>query len=393
MKELKDPDSTSNKVRIGLVILQFTVSVFMILSTVIIYRQMGFFLGQDMGWDKENLMAITLNGRAYDLAENNPGTFKDELNQLAFVKGSTFTSGLPGDRFSVEGLTPDIPRDEEFDNPSIRFLRVDEDFIPLMGIRITEGRNLKHTSGKNSEFLINEAARKVLELQDPVGLPAESMFGQQGDIVGVTEDFHYASLQQIIEPLVLEVNYDPEFRGLWYQYLLLKLEPGNLDEKIAALKSKMEELAEGYIMNFTFLDDNINKNYKSEKRLKELLSAFAILAVFISCLGLFGLSAFSAELRTKEMGIRKAMGASVIKIVFRMSRGFLIYVCIALVLALPLGFYAMSRWLQNFAYHIDIQWWEFILTGLLSILITLVSVGFQAVKAAISNPVEALRYE
>ncbi|MCK4749838.1 MAG: FtsX-like permease family protein [Bacteroidales bacterium] len=325
--------------------------------------------------------------------EENPATFKDELNTLAFVNGVTMTSGLPGDRFSVEGLTPDVPRDEEFNNPSMRFLRVDEDFLPLMGIEVTRGRNLKITRGTDSEFVLNEAAARPLQLDDPVGLKAESMFGQQGEIVGVTENFHYASLHQIIEPLVLEVNYDPEFRGMWYQYLFLKLSPGDLSEKIVAIENKMQELAEDYIMDFTFLEDNINKNYKSEKRLKELLRAFAILAIFISCLGLFGLSAFTAELKTKEMGIHKAMGASVAKIAFLMSRNFLIYVLIALVIAFPLGFYAMNNWLQNFAFHISIEWWEFLLAAFLSITITIISVGYQAFRSGLSNPVDALRYE
>lgn len=263
IKEMKDPGSASNRVRVGLVILQFTVSVFMILATITIYRQMNYFLGKDMGWDKENIIALTLNGEAYAIAENNPGMLKDELKKLAFINGATITSGLPGDRFSVESLRPEVARGEESDNPSMRFLRVDEDFISLMGIEITQGRNLKKTSGQDSEFILNEAAAQALQLDDPVGLNAESMFGQQGRIVGITKNFHYASLDHNIEPLVLEVNYDPEFRGMWYQYLLLRLSPGDLSEKIQTIQNMMEELADDYIMEFTFLEDNINKNYKS----------------------------------------------------------------------------------------------------------------------------------
>jgi putative ABC transport system permease protein len=393
INELKDPGSTSNLIRVGLVILQFTVSVFMIIATIILYRQMNYFLNKDMGWDKENIIALTLNGDAAVMARDNPDLLKEELTELAFITGATITSDIPGDRFSVEGLIPDVPRDEEFDNPAIRFLRVDEDFIPLMGIEIMQGRNLSRTSGKESEFILNKAAVKAIQLENPLGIEAETYFGQRGEIVGVSGNFHYATLRQIIEPLVLEVNYDPESRGLFYRYLILRLSPGDLSTKINRLQDKMEDLAKGYIMQYTFLDENMYKNYKTEQRLKELLRAFAILAILISCMGLFGLSAFSAELKTKEMGIRKAMGASVARIAFRMIKNFLVYVIISLLVALPLGFISMNKWLQNFAYHINIQWQEFLLASLLAITIASLSVAYYALRSGTANPVDSLRYE
>ena len=392
MNEMKDPGSATNRVRVGLVILQFTVSIFMILGTIIIYRQMNYFLNKDMGFNKEHIIALTLNGRAQQLGGENPALLKEEISKLAFVNGATMISHLPGDRFSVEGLYPEIPREND-NNPSVRFLRVDEDFIPLMGVEILQGRNLKRTSGDQSEFLLNESAVQALNLEDPVGVKATSYFGQSGEIVGVTGDFHYASLQQIIEPLILEVNYDPAFRNLWYQFLLLRLSPGDVSGMIETIKQKMNEIAEGYAMDFTFIEDNINKNYKAEKRFKELLQAFTLFAIFISCLGLFGLSAFSAQLRTKEMGIRKAMGASVLKIAAGMSKNFVIYVIFALIIALPMGYFFMNKWLDNFAYHIDIQWWEFVLTAIMALLITLISVGYQAFRTGLANPVDSLRYE
>jgi putative ABC transport system permease protein len=392
MKEMKDPGSATNRVRVGLVIMQFTVSIFMILGTIIIYRQMNFFLNKEMGFDKEHIIALKLNGGAYQLAGESPALLKEKISKLAFVRGATVTSHLPGDRFSVEALYPDIPR-EDGNAPSMRFLRVDEDFIPLMGIEILHGRNLKHTSGDQSEFLLNESAVQALNLEKPVGVKANSYFGQSGEIVGVTKDFHYASLQQMIEPLVLEVNYDPAFRNLWYQFLLLRLSPGDISGMTETIKERMNEIAEGYAMDFTFIEDNFNKNYQAEKRLKELLQAFALFAVFISCLGLFGLSAFTAQLKTKEMGIRKAMGASVLKIALQMSRNFIIYVIFALIIALPLGYFFMNKWLDNFAYHIDIQWWEFALTAIMALAITTFSVSYQALRSGLSNPVDSLRYE
>jgi len=392
MKEMKDPGSVTNRVRVGLVILQFTVSIFMILGTIIIYRQMNFFLNKDMGFDKEHIIALTLNGRASQLARENPALLKEEISKLAFVRGATMISQLPGDRFSVEALFPDTPG-EDNNAPSMRFLRVDEDFISLMGIEVLHGRNLKRTSGDKSEFLLNESAVQALKLEEPVGVKATSYFGQPGEIVGVTKDFHFASLQQMIEPLVLEVNYDPAFRKLWYQFLLLRLSPGDISVMTETIKEKMNEVAEGYAMDFTFIEDNFNKNYRAEKRLKELLQAFALFAVFISCLGLFGLSAFTAQLKTKEMGIRKAMGASVLKIALQMSRNFVIYVIFALIIALPLGYFFMNKWLDNFAYHIDIQWREFALASFMALAITAFSVSYQALRSGLANPVDSLRYE
>jgi putative ABC transport system permease protein len=392
MKEMKDPGSVTNRVRVGLVILQFTLSVFMILATIIIYTQMNYFLEKDMGFDKENILALTLNGNASQLAVRNPELMKEELSKLAFVKGATLVSHLPGDRFSVEALFPDVPR-KEGDDPSLRFLRVDEDFIPLMGIEILQGRNLRRSSGGQSEYLLNESAALALNLDHPVGIRATSYFGQSGEIVGVTRDFHFASLKDMIEPLVLEVNYDPSFRGLWYQYLLLRLADGDLPGMIASIGESMNDIAGGYAMDYTFLEDNFNKNYRGEKRLKELLQAFALFAIVISCLGLFGLSAFFAELRIKEMGIRKVMGAGIFNITSNMSNHFLVYVIFALAIALPLGYIFMNTWLDNFAYHIRIQWWEFLLAALMAIVITIISVGYQAIRTGLANPVDALRYE
>jgi putative ABC transport system permease protein len=174
---------------------------------------------------------------------------------------------------------------------------------------------------------------------------------------------------------------------------LLRLSPGDISVMTETIEEKMNEVAVGYAMDFTFIEDNFNKNYQAEKRMKELLQAFALFAVFISCLGLFGLSAFTAQLKTKEMGIRKAMGASVMKIALQMSRNFVIYVIFALIIALPLGYFFMNKWLDNFAYHIDIQWWEFALAAFMALAITAFSVSYQALRSGLANPVDSLRYE
>jgi len=390
--ELRSPVSTTSKLRTALVILQFSVSVFMIFSTVIIYRQMQFFLKKDLGIDLENVIILDLNNQAMEMIINNPESLKNELEQLSFVTGTSVVSHLPGNRFSVEGLRPDNML-EDADIPSMRFLRVDDDFIPLMKIKLVEGRNVKIPSEEQSEFILNKTCVMALNLENPVGIKATSFFEQRGEIVGVCDDFNYASLHYIIEPLVLEINNDPEFRALWCNYLLIKVFLGDMGNIIKMLEDKIDEVAPGTVFNYRFLDENFNRNYKSEQKLKSLLRVFAIFAIFISCLGLFGLSAYSAELRTKEIGIRKSHGAHTLSISMLLSRQFIVYVLIALVIALPAGYYYSNNWLQNFAYRIQVKLWEFLLTGLIAILIAIFSVSYQAIRAGLRNPARSLRYE
>ncbi len=175
---------------------------------------------------------------------------EDDLKQLHYVEAVSIVSTRPGDRFSVEGLAPDVPRDEDAGDPAIRFLRTDEDFIPLMGIDIFEGRNHRRTSGDKSEFVLNESAKRALRLDNPVGIRATSVFGKDGEIVGICRDFHYASLQQIIEPLVIEVNPDPENRVIWVSFIMVRLAPGNILEMISGIEAVMKENAEGTDQGF-----------------------------------------------------------------------------------------------------------------------------------------------
>lgn len=390
--ELKSPVSATNRLRIALVILQFSASIFMIFSTIIIYRQMNFFLKKDLGMDIENNIIIDLNNQALDMIINNPESLKNELEKLPFVTGTSVISHLPGDRFSVEGLRPDkLPDDTDI--PPMRFLRVDEDFIELMDIQLVEGRNIRTPADQQSEFILNKACVKALNLEYPVGMKGTSYFGQHGEIVGICDDFHFASLHNVIEPLVLEINNDSEFRALWYHFLLVKVLPGDMKDIIDKLEKKIEEVAPGTVFNYRFLDENFNLNYKAELKLRALLRVFAIFAIFISCLGLFGLSAYSAKLKTKEIGIRKSHGAHTFSITILLSRQFIFYVFVGLIIALPAGYFYSHNWLQNFAYHINIQIWEFFLTALIAILIAIISVSCQSIRAGLMNPARSLRYE
>jgi putative ABC transport system permease protein len=392
IKVAKHSGTGANLLRKILVILQFAISVFMIFSTIEIYRQMKYFNEKNLGFDMSHVINIALNGSAATMAANNPRTLKDELQKLPFVLKTSFTSAVIGDRFSVEGWTPDQPS-ENFKNPALRFLRVDEDFIPLLNINLVEGQNFYPPAGDKSEFIMNELAVKALDISNPVGANGTSYFGKAGEIVGITENFHFASLHNLIEPLVLEYNLDPEFRKLFIGNMLVRLAPGNTVKNIEDLQKAIEKIAPGTTFNYTFLDDKFEQLYKSEANFRDMFKAFALFTIFISCLGLFGLSSYAAESRTKEIGIRKSMGAKTGKIAYLISRQFLAFVMIGLLISLPVGYFYIKGWLQNFSYHINILPREFIFTVLIALVVAIISVSYQAIRAGRMNPADSLRYE
>lgn len=276
----------------------------------------------------------------------------------------------------------------------LRFVRVDEDFINTLNIDIIEGRDFSQISPNLGAFILNESAVKALNLKEPIGQMATTLFGTKGEIVGIVKDFHFASLHNIIEPLVIEyLPINSEFRSLAITYLLVKIQGSSIPEALEFLETKVGEIAPGSLFIYSFLDDNLNRLYESENRMSNIFKAFTLFAIFISCLGLFGLSAYSAELRTKEVGVRKVLGASVTNIVLHLSKEFVIWVIVANIIALPVAGYFMHTWLQNFAYQTNISLSIFIMSGILALAIALITVSYQAVKAGTANPVDSLRYE
>jgi putative ABC transport system permease protein len=392
IKETNRSDTGTHILRNILIILQFAISVFMIFSTIEIYRQMKYFNEKNLGFDKTNVINIELNGSASRMAANNPQILKDELQKLPYVLATSLTSTLIGDRFSVEGWIPD-QTSENFNNPSLRFLRVDEDFLKLLNIRLVDGRNFQRPSGTNSEFIINELAIDALNLDDPIGEKGTAYFGTKGEIVGVTENFNFASLHNQVEPLVLEYNLDTEYRKLFIGNMLVKLAPGNHPKNIEELKNTIEKIAPGTTFNYIFLDDKFEQLYKSEVNFRNMIEIFTVFTILISCLGLFGLSSYTAESRTKEIGIRKSMGAKTGTIAFMITSQLLRFVMFGLLISLPAGYLYINSWLNNFAYHIDVRPWEFILTSVIAFLVAIISVGYQAFRAGRRNPIDSLRYE
>jgi putative ABC transport system permease protein len=382
IKGRKLTTSSVNLVRKGLIVFQFVISVFLIFSTMIIYRQMKFFHNKDLGFDKEQVMAITMYG---DDMWRKFGTLVNKMQQNSAIKSYATASRLPGDRFGMEPFVPvGIPDDAQI--PGTRVMWADEKFLPTMQIALKEGRNFfnQFPRIKQQEFIVNETAAKALQLQygSKVALNNDT-----GMVVGVIKDFNFASLHSPVDPLVIQ--YGP-FRT---NYLLVKIQAGKIPETIRFMESSINALSPSSAFTYTFIDDKLNQLYKAENRMSTIFKVFAGFAIFISCLGLFGLSAYAAQLRTKEVGIRKVLGASTGNVVIMLSRSFVQLVLVATVISWPLAWFTMSRWLEAFAYRIDIGVWVFVFSGALALFVAILTVSTQAIKAALLNPVKSLRSE
>ncbi len=392
IRGIKDPGSTSSRLRKVLLVVQFILAGFMIFSTLVIYQQMRFFTTKDLGFDKHNLVAIRLNGGLTDLALKNPNTLKEKILASPLALEASILSTLPGERYSVEGLRPDsIPDDSDL--PSIRFLRADEDYITTLGLELIDGKDYKDLPGMEHAYILNETAVRTLNLSNPVGRHGKSTFGMDGEIIGVVKDFHFSSLHENIEPMVIEYFRDEEGRRFGLGYVLVRLSDGRLPEGIDHLRKAVRELVPDAVFNHTVLESSLEALYKDEANVLNLFKAFSFLAIFIASLGLFGISAYTVELRTKEIGIRKTFGATLPEVVRLISIEFMAYVLIAMMVAIPAGWFFMKHWLQNFAYQIDIYWWIIALSLLITLMIAWLAISYQAIRAGGKHPADALRYE
>jgi len=373
----------ANGLRKGLVVFQFILSILLITATIVVTKQMSFIQNKNLGYDRENILYILLEGELV----NNYATYKQEVSRLPGIKLVDRSSqtphrmGFSGPFVTWEGM------DEA--NP-INFVpsSVGYDYAKLMGMEIVEGRDFSLSfPADTNNFLINETAVKQMKLQDPIGSTI-SIFGKTGTVVGITKDFHTQSLHETIKPVVLDIK-----ENLNFGTLLVRTEAGKTKEAINNLEKVHQALNPGYAFSYSFLDDEYGRLYNSEQVISKLTSSFGILAIFISCLGLFGLAMLSAEQRHKEIGIRKVLGASIGSIITLFSKDFLKLVLLSFVVAAPIGWLAMNAWLQGFAYRIDLAWWIFAFAGFLAIGIALFTISFQAIKAGLANPIKSLRSE
>jgi putative ABC transport system permease protein len=369
--------------RNGLVVLQFVVSIVLIVGTAVVYKQLQFIRSRNLGYDKENLLYVPLKG---DLAQNYQA-LRTELEQNPTTSDFTFVSSLPtGSINSTLGISWD-GKDPQV-QPIFSVIAVDEDFTEIFKMQMASGRSFsKDFKADTANYVVNEKALEVM------GMEAESAIGKQltlwgttGTIIGVVKDFNFKPVQQPIEPLILILK---PMGG----FAVVRTKPNQLEAAIADLENSWQKLNPAYPFSYDFVDQDLARLYKAEQRMGRILNAFAALAIFISCLGLYGLAAFMAERRTKEIGVRKVLGASVASIIGLLSKDFVKLVGVAFVIATPLAWYGMSRWLEDYVYRIDLEWWVFVLAGLLALLIALLTVSFQSVKAALMNPVKTLRRE
>ncbi|RAJ10553.1 putative ABC transport system permease protein [Chitinophaga skermanii] len=393
MKALQSGKTNAHSAfRKSLVIFQFVIAIALIAISILTYQQLRFVSKTNLGFNRDQTLSFHINNEE---TRRNIQAFKEEIMKSPHIESVASSSNEIGTNYIgargywVQNDAGEMPDGSVTANQ----LYIDGDFLKTMDIQLGQGRNFAFQTGDQySAVMVNEAFIKKIGLKNPLGKKVEFKIDQQGtkaqrQIVGVVKDFHIYSLQHKIEPLILLM---PPVREM-EDNLFVRFKKGQIPEALAWLKKVYAQFDHENPFSYTFVDENFAKQYKSEQQQSQVLLIFTALAVFIACLGLFGLAAFMAEQRTKEIGIRKTLGASVQNIVGMLSADFMKLVFIAVLLALPLAWWAMSKWLQSFAYHVQISWWIFIIAGLLAFIVALMTIGYQAVKAATVNPVKSLR--
>ncbi|TLV01438.1 ABC transporter permease [Dyadobacter luticola] len=367
-----------------LVTFQFSLSIFLIVGMLAVGKQMQYLRTKNLGLDRENVVYLPLEGNVAQPEKME--AFRQEIMRQPAVASASVTAMLPVNISATSGDLSWPGKDPNLET-NVTAMTVGADFVRTMNIKLADGRDFRPGSAADSSsYLINEATARLMGEKDPVGKEIKFWKGT-GRVIGVMKDFHMSSLHQAITPLVL--TYIPENSG----YLLVKTQPGKTEQALAALKKVSREFNPDYPFVYHFLDDEYESLYRSEQQVNMLVNYFGVLAILISCLGLFGLAAFTAEQRTKEIGVRKVLGASASSIVGLLSSDFLKLVLLAIVLASPLAWWALSSWLGTFAYSTNLSWWIFAVSGVAATSIALIAVSFQAIKAAWLNPVTSLRAE
>ena len=379
----KATGNKGNLLRSSLVVFQFTISIILFIGTFIVYSQLKYIQTAKLGFDKDHILVIQ---RAWAL-ENHAQTFKEELLKNPEIANASNADDVPGKPFSQTLFKAEnIPGAQNY---LMSFMSTDYNFMKTMGIKLEDGRYFsKQFPSDTLAVVLNESAVKLFGLNKPIGKRI-FIVGRNipYNVIGVLKDFHYESLHQKIQPLIITLNAGQT------AYLPIRLKTTNVSSVLSFIKSEWKKFVPGKPFEYYFIDQDINRLYMSEQKTGELFTAFSVLAIFIACLGLFGLAAFTAERRTKEIGIRKALGSSVSGIVFLLSKEFTKWVLIANLIAWPVAYYFMNNWLKDFAYRINMNFWVFFTSGVLALLIALLTVSIHAVKAARANPIKSLRYE
>ncbi len=393
LKSQKGAKSSGGRLRSGLVVFQFTTSIVLIIATILVYNQLNYIQNKKLGFQKDQVVIVE---NTYVL-NNQVEVYKQEMLQQPEIKYATVSSYLPVPS-SYSNNTFSTSREFRQDNAiNMGTWTVDYDYMNTIGIEMTEGRFFdRNFPTDSSGIILNEAALEVLGFEDPIGkkiYQPQNFNGQPNpedfvelSIIGIVKDFHWESLRQNIAPLSMVL-------GASTGLMSFKFEAADSRSVISKLESTWNRMAPTQPFSYRFLDESFESMYETEQRIGSIATSFAILAILISFLGLFGLASFTVDQRTKEIGIRKVLGANASNIVSLLSKDYLKLAGIALIFAIPIAYWSMNQWLQDFAYRINISWWVFLLAGLASILIVILSVSFQSVKAALANPVDSLRSE
>ena len=369
--------------RNGLVVVQFVVSIMLLAGTAIVYRQLNFIKSMNLGFDKSNLLYLPMAGEMW----NKQQALKAELKQNPLTANYAITSDLPVDLASG---TVNVQWEGKDPKSQVVFptLMVDEGFFNVFQMKILSGRVFSpEFKSDTTNFIVNEKAVQVMgmKVSNAVG-KSLSLWDNKGTIIGVVKDFNYKPIQQPIEPMIIALN-------RWGGTAVIRTQPGKTEATIKALGKIGADLNPAYPFSYGFLDQDLANQYKGEQRMGSLFNVFAVLAIFISCMGLYGLSAFMAEQRTKEIGVRKVLGASVFKVVYLLSTGFTKLILIAVVIAVPLAWFAINSWLKSFAFRVNADWMVFLIASLAALAIAWLTVSYESIKAAIANPVKSLRTE
>jgi putative ABC transport system permease protein len=370
-----------NRVNSVLIIVQFFLSIVLLTSAFIMSQQISFMQNKDLGFDKEQIVVIPIMKEYSDIYKNKITAYPEIINATGCDRN--FSNGSSTRLFYTKNEKP----------VEVTIIRVEEEYINTLGIQLLEGRNFSKdfTADEVNSVLVNQTFVDEFDLESPIG---ESINGykfreETPKVIGVIKDFHYHSLRSKIPPLMLHMT--KEIPGPWG--MLVKIKADNIAETISLLEKIWKETVPNRDFNYTFLDDDFNAKYSGEQHWQKITGVSTLFAFIISALGLLGLAMIVTNVRTKEIGIRKVLGASITNVVVILNKDITKWILIANVLALPATWYIMSKWLENYEYHININWWVFIITGFVSLAIALLTVSYQTIRTAIANPVESLRYE
>lgn len=376
-----------------LVVFQFSVSTMLIICTIVVYKQLLFNQSKDLGYNKENILVVDNADRLGKSEES----FRQELTRLPGVLTASISTSLPAGNLFTDSYIPE-QEEKNATSPSkdiqLSSFIVDESFVPALKLKMLSGRNFSKAFTDSASVILNETAAKAMGWKDPLGKFITYPGGNDTrfKVVGIVKDFNTESLHNIVLPFALFYTTSKTY-NIGTSYIAVRLKPGDYGQAISGIQAKWKAFMSDNPLEYSFLDEDYDALYKADQTIGKVFSVFTFLSITVACLGLLGLAMYTAERRTKEIGIRKVLGATVQNVVAMLSKDFLKLVIIASIIAIPLAYYAMGQWLQDFAYKTDMNWWVFAGASVITLIIALATVSFQSIKAALMNPVRSLRSE